>query len=136
MIKITLPGSIRSKKNSKRIVVAGKFKRILPSKAYLTWEKEARQSIQIQLSSPQIKSSVKKQIPTGQDISVKALIYYRGPKPDLSGSLESIGDCGEGLLWLNDRQIISWDGSRLIHDLENPRTDIEITSYRKSLEEW
>jgi hypothetical protein len=45
-------------------------------------------------------------------------------KPDLSGTLESIGDALEGYVWANDTQIESWDGSRLHHDIENPRTEI------------
>lgn len=27
---------------------------------------------------------------------------------------------------MNDKQIISWDGSRLHHDLKNPRTEVEV----------
>ena len=38
-IRLTLMGSIRSKKNSKRIFACGRFKKVLPSKAYEIWEK-------------------------------------------------------------------------------------------------
>ena len=41
-------------------------------------------------------------------------------------ALESIGDALEGLVWVNDKQIMSWDGSRLFHDLNNPRTEITV----------
>jgi len=41
-LTIILPGSIRSKKNSKRIFARGRFKRVLPSLAYEAWEAEAR----------------------------------------------------------------------------------------------
>jgi Holliday junction resolvase RusA-like endonuclease len=114
-IFITLPGSIKSKKNSKRIYACGRFKRVLPSKAYEAWEKEARRCAK----------------PEGRDVrpltcpvSVTANIFYKGPKPDLSGCLESIGDALEGVIWEDDGQIISWDGSRLIHDKDNPRTEV------------
>jgi len=118
MINLTLPGSIRSKKNSKRIVGRGKRKFIIPSSAYLKWEKEARKAIMLQL-----KFGFE---PLTIPIVARVLAYYKGQQPDLSGALESVGDCLEGLVYENDKQIISWDGSRLYHDLKNPRTLVEI----------
>ena len=122
MVKITLPGSIRSKKNSKRpCEVGGKFKKkrliLLPSKAYMAWENQARLSAAMQLIGMPI---------TDSPIHVCAMIYYKGQQPDLSGCLESVGDCLEGLVWVDDKQIMSWDGSRLYHDLHNPRTEITV----------
>ena len=117
-MEIILPDSIRSKKNSKRIYARGRFKKVLPSKAYLAWEEIARLSIvgQIGCGWCLLKG----------EISINAQIYYKGVKPDLSGCFESIGDCLEGIIYANDSQIISWDGSRLWHDLKNPRTEIVI----------
>jgi hypothetical protein len=140
--RLVLPGSIRSKKNSKRIIPMRASKktgwmayfrakggrRILlsalptmkPSTAYEKWEKNAREYTRIQILK-------NKDLPIGDiKIHVLAKIYYKGKKPDLSGAYESIGDCLEGYIWANDSQIESWDGSRLIHDLRNPRTEIEV----------
>ena len=111
---LMLPGSIRSKKNSKRIFSTGRFKRVLPSRAYCDWEARARAVI--------LKNAMVQ--PLTCPVSIEAHIYYRGQQPDLSGCLESIGDCLEGIIWENDKQIESWDGSRLYHDKENPRTEI------------
>lgn len=115
-IKLTLPGSIRSKKNSKRVFSAGRFKRVLPSKAYEAWEREARLSIwganEIRLLTC--------------PVQVEVHAYFKGPKPDLSGCLESVGDCLQGIVWECDGQIESWDGSRLHHDLKAPRTEITV----------
>ena len=91
---------------------------IQPSDAYVKWENDARKAI-------------KGQFPGHwrlvlDEVWVKALIYYKGPQPDLSGAHESIGDCLEGFVWENDKQIKSWDGTRLIHSLENPRTEVSI----------
>ena len=61
-----------------------------------------------------------------QQVSINAQIYYKGPRCDLSGALESIGDMGESYLWENDKQIYSWDGSRLHHDKKNPRTELTV----------
>lgn len=114
---LTLPGCIRSKKNSKRVFARGRMKKVLPSKAYEAWELQSRQYLMTQRTTAGLLTG---------PVSVRAHIYYKGPQPDLSGCLESIGDCCEGLIWENDRQIISWDGSRLIHDVENPRTEITV----------
>jgi len=117
-MKLILPNSIRSKKNSKRIYAKGKKKIVLPSLAYLEWEEEARRAVVSQLSCDF-------KLLTG-DISINAQIYYKGQRSDLSGTLESIGDAMEGILYENDKQIVSWDGSRLIHCKEYPRTEISI----------
>lgn len=145
MIKIILPGSIRSKKNSKRMIAIPSrhkstiFKRykhggskpvqIVPmsSNAYLKWETIARESALMQISAL---GKFRSALPLKSQIHVKALIYYKGRRPDLSGAMESIGDCLEGVIWENDSQLESWDGSRLIHDLENPRTEIEIKVFK------
>jgi Holliday junction resolvase RusA-like endonuclease len=114
-LRIILPGSIRSKKNSKRIWAYGRFKKVLPSAAYMKWESEVRSkffeySVNL-LTCP---------------VAVSSQIYYYGQQPDLSGCLESIGDALEGIIWENDKQIYSWDGSRLFHDNKNPRTELII----------
>ena len=117
-IKIIINGTIRSKKNSKRIFATGKSKKVLPSKSYVSWEQDAWRQMRAAgfntlgvLSCP---------------IEVTAMIYYKGPRPDLSGALESIGDCLQKIIWADDAQIESWDGSRLIHDKDNPRTEITV----------
>jgi len=117
-MKLILPNSIRSKKNSKRIYGFGKFKKVLPSEAYLAWEEDARRAVVSQLSCD-FKLIT-------DDVSINAQIYYKGQQPDLSGCLESCGDAMEGILFENDKQIVSWDGSRLIHCKEHPRTEITI----------
>jgi Holliday junction resolvase RusA-like endonuclease len=113
---ITIPGSVRSKKNSKRIFARGPFKKVLPSKAYEAWEKQARQSLWGKAIVPPISSPC----------SVKAVFFYKGPKPDLTAGMEAIADCLQGIIWADDGFIESWDGSRMVHDLENPRTEVEV----------
>lgn len=137
-MKITIPGSIRSKKNSKQpcpIPCAPGSKSSLfmrykngivrpvrmmlqPSAAYRKWENGARDHLK--------RVFPKHLSPFSKPVSVKATFFYKGPCPDLSGCCESLGDCIEGLVIENDKQIGSWDGSRLIHDKNNPRTEIEI----------
>lgn len=136
MIKLTLPGSIRSKKNSKQPVpipakgktrikaLIGKqwrYARIIlqPSKAYRAWEEQARWAARAQYRGQ----------PVIGNIHVEIHIHYKGAMPDLSGAKESVGDCLEGIIWANDKQIRSWDGSRLHHDLRNPRTEVIVREY-------
>lgn len=90
----------------------------MPSEAYMDWENIAR-------------AEARRQLPSGfalisNSIQVTASIFYKGQRPDLSGAMESIGDCLEGIVWANDRQIISWDGSRLIKNNDNPRTVVAV----------
>ena len=128
MIKLILPGTIRIKKNSRRIFGYGKFKKVLPSKAYEEWEEEARARIprQLHFAFHPIKGPVR----------VKMIAYFKGPEPDLSGCFESIGDCLEGLVYINDRQIKRWHGdSCLIHDLKNPRTEIMVEEFMEGIKE-
>ena len=115
-ITLTLPGCLRIKKNSKRIYGYGGFKKVLPSKGYEAWEEQARKHAWGSAIIP----------PLTCPVSVEAHIFYKGQRPDLSGCMESIGDCLEGILWANDGQIESWDGSRLHHDLKNPRTEVMV----------
>ena len=123
-LKIILPGSIRSKKNSKQVVMVGGVNKprrpmIIPSKAYKKWEARAREDAAYQYPGE----------PWTCPVAVKVRVFYKGQRPDLSGCLESVGDCLEGLVFGNDRQIESWDGSRLEKDNANPRTEVEVMPY-------
>lgn len=115
---LIIPGSPRTKKNHRIRTKQGKS---LPPKAFTEWEKAAEWEAKIQLRKFKVNT------PITTDVYVSAVGYYRGPRPDLSGFLEGVGDCFEGIVWKNDRQIISWDGSRLFHDKDNPRTELKVS---------
>jgi Holliday junction resolvase RusA-like endonuclease len=122
-IILSIPGNVRSKKNHRIIVLRGNKKVSLPPTAYQKWEKEARQHAFWQLRG--------KIIPVHSGpVSVKAVFYYKGPKLDLTACMEAIADCLQGIVWENDGQIFSWDGTRMQHDIENPRTIVEIGVYQ------
>ena len=118
---LTIPGSIRAKKNSKQLIMVGgkncpRRPVAIPSKAYKAWESEARKVAWLSAITT----------PLTCPVWIEAHFFIKGPLPDLSGACESLGDCLEGILYENDAQIFSWDGSRLHHDLKNPRTEITI----------
>jgi len=130
IIRVTLPGNIRSKKNSKRLIsipIKGQHGKTRPmalsSTAYLLWEKAAREAVREQLFYANLSDS---EFPFGCPVSVKAVAYCKGVLPDLSGALESVGDCLQGVIWKDDKQIVSWDGSRVYRDKEYQRTEIEV----------
>ena len=113
----TIPGTIRIKKNSRRIYGFGKFKKVLPSKAYMEWETQARARFVFEhFQFPVIQTPC----------HVQAMFYYRGPEFDLHGAMESLADAMEGLLYEDDKLIVSWDGSRKERDKLNPRTEITV----------
>jgi len=119
---IILPGTIRSKKNSKRIFKRGKGKKaiVLTSESYTAWQDECRKLVRRELAQYDYV------LPLAGRIEVRALCFCKGNLPDLSGALESVGDCMEGVLWANDKLIESWDGSRVYHELQNPRTEVTV----------
>ena len=116
-----ISGSIRSKKNSRQIFGAGKRKINIPSKAYQQWEQDAWKELHTQIPSGDF--------PVFSPVHIKATFFYKGNRPDLHGSMESLADCLQGLIIDDDRQIESWDGSRTIHCKDNPRTEFEINIY-------
>jgi Holliday junction resolvase RusA-like endonuclease len=61
------------------------------------------------------------------------MIFYKGNQPDIQGAFESIADMMEGVIYENDEQIESWDGSRRIHDKINPRTEIEVMEFAEGI---
>ena len=123
MKQYILPGSIRSKKNSKRpIYVGGKNQpkrlMLLPSSAFQKWERMAKASA---LSQGRYDPGLE-----GKPVQVQVTAYIKGTMPDLSGVLESVGDLLEGLAYNDDKQIVSWDGSRVYRDKDNPRTIVSV----------
>jgi len=127
ILTIKIPGTLRIKKNSKRIFKnrGRKGYAVLPSEAYERWNHMARALTQ----SAILKNRLLGAFPFDELLSVEAHVYYKGSQMDLSGALESIGDTLEGLIWENDKQIMSWDGSRLHHDLKNPRTEVFVRGF-------
>lgn len=119
MIKFVIPLQPISKKNSQQIFTnrtTGKpF--IMPSQKYKDYEAAAAWFIP-------------KNIRINEPVNVKCLFFMKNrQKCDLTNMLEAIDDilvkCG---LLADDNYTIvqSHDGSRIMHDKENPRTEIYI----------
>lgn len=121
MIKFTVPLTPVSKKNSQQIVqnrVTGRpF--IMPSKKYKEYEKAAMWFI------PRL------QQPINYPVNVKCLFYMPTKrKCDLTNMIEAIDDImvKAGLLEDDNYSIVAGhDGSRVLYDKENPRTEVYIS---------
>ena len=119
-LKITIDVNPKTKKNSQRIVKCGQYTRILPSKAYVEYEKACK---------PYLEGHSNLEI--DYPINVKA-VYYRKTKHriDLCNLHEALCDVlvKYGLVADDNANIIeTMDGSRVEYDKEWPRTEITIT---------
>ena len=122
--EITLPGRPITKKNSQRIVTNRKTGRpmVIQSEQYVRYETECLWRLK-QYRGPKFKC----------DVEVRALFHMPSKqRPDLCNLMQSIADILEkaGIIE-NDRNIASWDGTRLMVDRDEPRVDIEIRKWEE-----
>lgn len=114
----------RTKKNSSRVVKVGRFTKVLPSKAFCDWQDAAL------LEAIQTKFSLARygvRLPITCGVQVRALVFREASIGDAVGFYQAIGDFlqAAGII-ANDRQIVHWDGSRLLKDSARPRVEVEI----------
>lgn len=83
MIHLTLNGLIPSKKNSKQIIYVGKSTRIISSKLFLKWEKEAKNQILSQWKKNTLHKCSRIEI---------CLFFGTKRKADITNKVESIMD--------------------------------------------
>lgn len=132
----TIPLPPVTKKNSSQIVFAGAkcpvckrghTPRLLPSKQYREYEEAALWCLQ-------------RKEPIDTPVNVKCLFYMPTKrKVDKSNLEEACHDLLviAGVLVDDNRDIIAaTDGSRVLYDKENPRTEIYITDYKGAYEQW
>lgn len=121
MLKFTIPLPPITKKNSQQILVNKATGRpfIAPSEQYKQYEKDA------QWFTPACIP------PIDQPVNIKCLFYMpTRRRVDLTNLLEAADDVlvHAGVI-ADDHSgiVVSHDGSRVLYDKENPRTEIEIT---------
>ena len=128
-IKLILPGSIRSKKNSRKAIIVGgknmsRHAIMVPNDTYKKWEKQARSAIYRQLKNFNE--------PWEGPVRVKAVFYYNGNEPDLQGCFESIADCLQGIVYKDDKQIVRWHGdSRKQYRKDKQFTHVVIEKFKE-----
>lgn len=119
-IKIVIPLNPVTKKNSQRIVKRGNHYKIIPSKAYVNYEKDCMPFL------------IQHKYGIDEPINVEA-IYYRETKHtvDLCNLHEALCDVlvKYGVVKDDNVKIIAtMDGSKVKYDKEFPRTEVLITS--------
>ena len=117
-MKIVIMGEPKTKKNSQRIVMCGRFPKIMPSKAYCEYEKTA------------VWQLAGHRVGIDKRVNVQCRYYMKTKrKVDLVNLLEATDDIlvkAGVLLDDNSNIIASHDGSRVLLDRLCPRVEIEI----------
>jgi len=115
---LTLYGIPRTKKNSGRIVPRGKRHIILPSEAWETWCKAVAPVLRSTLNSYGLQ-------PIAQPVNCRALFFRDAERGDAVGFYQGLADLLEhaGAV-VNDKWIVTWDGSRLLKDAKRPRVEL------------
>jgi len=122
-VTLTVPGVPRTKKNSGRIVRAGKKHIILPSAAWCEWAEEA-----VHVLTVQMRAFRREAFPILHDCNATALFYRDANRGDACGFYQGLADLLEkaGVV-ADDRLLVSWDGSRLLKDSAHPRVAVTLT---------
>ncbi len=137
VLKLTIPGAPRTKKNHAQIVQALGRPVLVPSPQYKKWFRGAMSHVPVFHSAF---NQVGVPIPITNQVSVKATFFRDANIGDAVGYYESLGDFlqaprykngkrtrnGAGIIE-DDRQIRDWDGSRLKKDAACPRIEVAIT---------
>jgi len=92
---------------------------IIPSAAYTQWENGCKRA----------SAYDRRMQPITYEVNCAALIYRDKRVGDAVGYMQAIADCLEHLgIVENDRLIVSWDGTRLLKDADNPRVEVTLTA--------
>lgn len=126
MLNLTIYGRTITKKNSSRIVTCGGYPRLLPSKAYVHYQKDSLRQI-----------TGRDRVKIDQPINLKVLYYMpTRHRVDLVNLLEATCDIlvDAGVLADdNSKIVVSHDGSRVLYDKDNPRTEIYIENIKEMM---
>lgn len=118
-MRFVISGAPRTKKTHQQIVRVKGRPIVIPDKVTAKWQSDAVSQLQAQADSP---------FALGCPVSVRAVFYRDKAKGDLVNYMQALADALEkaGVVE-NDRQILSWDGSRLAKDADNPRIELDVT---------
>lgn len=129
-IGFTIPIPPVTKKNHGRIVMCGRYPKLLPSEAYERYSKAVIPLLQ----------AVRRTTGTiDYPVNLKCVFYLdKRRKGDLVGYLQAVQDVlvEAGILADDNRNIVaSVDGSAVLYDKANPRTEVTITR-KEGYEQW
>lgn len=123
IVRFTIPVKPVTKKNSSQIIRVGGKPRLIPSKLYSNYERACKSHIP--------------ELHINQPVNIKALFYMQSRrKIDLPNLQEALHDVLTKYRCLDDDNcniIVSTDGSRVLYDKENPRTEIIIETSNEEI---
>lgn len=129
-VSFTIPLPPVTKKNHGRIVMCGRYPKLLPSEAYERYAKAAM---------PFLKAVFRDIGRIDFPVNLKCVFYLdKRRKSDLAGYLQAVQDVlvEADILADDNRNIVaSVDGSEVLYDKKNPRTEITITR-KEGYEQW
>lgn len=117
-LTLTLYGAPRTKKTSNQLQRFGGRLKVVPSKAWMAWRDKVKESGDVE---PWMRLR-------DQPYNCYALFYRDANRGDAVGFYTALADLLEELeVVSNDRLIVSWDGSRLLVDVTQPRVEITLS---------
>lgn len=120
MTSLVVYGRPATKKNSSRVVMAGKYPRVLPSKAFAQYEQDCLKQLQF----------FKQRVRVSGPVAIRCRYYMPDFRswPDLVGLLQATSDILTTACIIDDDMwIVSYDGSEIAGvDRHNPRVEIDI----------
>lgn len=118
---VILNGAPRTKKNHGRVIKRGGRKFHIPSEALEEWNTKAQAWL------ARFRSNYRGELPLTCNVNCAARFWRHANTGDAVGFYQALADAlEEGGIVLNDRQIVSWNGSRLLVDKDNPRIEVVI----------
>jgi Holliday junction resolvase RusA-like endonuclease len=115
-VSFFIPGAPRTKKNHGWRTKQGAQ---MPSHAFIEWNRSA----QVHLAP--VARAIKQ--PIAVTVNCRALFYRDALRGDAVGYYQALADAlEEAGIVENDRLIVSWDGSRLLKDADNPRIEVTL----------
>lgn len=121
MIRFTIPGAPRTKKNHGWRTKHGKQ---MPSRAFAAWNKQAQMYLMLWRTTngkPELRD------PISCPVNVRAYFYRDAQRGDAVGYYQALADAlQEARIVVDDALIVSWDGSRMLIDPRSPRIDVEL----------
>lgn len=112
----------RTKKGHNRVVRAGNFTKVLPSKAHEDWFNAVLLDTKVRA-----RRACSIPLPIDHPVNVRAIFYRDKNVGDACNYYEALADLLEAArIVTNDRLIESWDGSRLRKDAQRPRIEVFI----------
>ena len=139
----TIEGAPRTKKTHSKIVQIPKagsrrcpacghrpgFPKLLPSDAHEAWHREAMAEC-LYIKAELVRAGVT--LPISAAVNVRAFFYRQAMVGDACGFYQALGDLLQDVgIIVNDKQIASWDGTRLRKDAGRPRIEVWLDVVRE-----